>query len=52
MKETIRAHEEQLERPADLILKLPCSCAPELWGLFFACCLYSVDVKNLRRELI
>ena len=24
----------------------------ELWGLFFVCCLYSVDVKNLRRELI
>jgi hypothetical protein len=21
-------------------------------GLFFMCCLYSVDVKNLRRELI
>jgi hypothetical protein len=24
----------------------------ELWGLFFVCCLYSVDVKNLREELI
>jgi hypothetical protein len=24
----------------------------ELWELFFVCCLYSVDVKNLRRELI
>ena len=24
----------------------------ELWGLFFVCCLYSMDVKNLRRELI
>ena len=24
----------------------------ELWGLFFVCGLYSVDVQNLRRELI
>ena len=25
----------------------------EAWGLFFVCCLYSVDVgKSLRRELI
>jgi hypothetical protein len=23
-----------------------------LWGLFLVCCLYSVDVKSLRRELI
>jgi hypothetical protein len=30
----------------------PAAAARELCGLFFVCCLYSVDVKNLRREHI
>jgi hypothetical protein len=46
--------QQQLGRPERVLARLQHAlwAGRVLWGLFLVCCLYSVDVKSLRRELI